>query len=156
MAQELDAAIAPAPFGARLRRLRRRAGLTQEALAERSGLSVDAISALERGFRKYPRRATLELLAGALELEPPAREAFLEPPRLPGRGPRRAARRVGARYFLLLLDDVEHLAPPAPVLADLLAGRPGLVVLVPAQPREATYGVRCTDVRGGGGQPCLA
>jgi predicted ATPase/DNA-binding XRE family transcriptional regulator len=80
---------APAPFARLLKRLRRRARLTQEELAERSGLSVEAISALERGFRRHPRRATLALLADALELPEADREALLETrPALPGRGPR--------------------------------------------------------------------
>src|SRR6266542_2939646 len=38
-------------FGARLKQLRLGAGLSQEALAERAGLSTDALSALERGPR---------------------------------------------------------------------------------------------------------
>lgn len=38
-----------ATFGNLLRRARRSAGLTQEALAERAGLSARAISDLERG-----------------------------------------------------------------------------------------------------------
>jgi transcriptional regulator with XRE-family HTH domain len=37
-------------FGERLRELRTAAGLTQEALAERSGISVNAIAALENGL----------------------------------------------------------------------------------------------------------
>ena len=41
-------------FGARLRRLREAAGLTQEELASRVGLSSDAVSRLERGQRKHP------------------------------------------------------------------------------------------------------
>jgi predicted ATPase/DNA-binding XRE family transcriptional regulator len=78
-----------APFARLLKRLRLRAALTQEELADRSGLSVEAISALERGFRRHPRRATLELLAGALDLPASGREMLLESaPALPGRGPR--------------------------------------------------------------------
>ena len=37
---------------------RRAAGLTQEALAERVGLTAQAISALERGFRRWPHPST--------------------------------------------------------------------------------------------------
>ena len=44
------------------------AGLSQEALAERAGMSAHGISALERGYRRTPQRATLALLAGALAL----------------------------------------------------------------------------------------
>ncbi len=41
-------------FGEQLRRYREAAALTQEELAERAGLTVDAISALERGRRQRP------------------------------------------------------------------------------------------------------
>jgi predicted ATPase len=44
------------------------AGLSQEVLAERSGLSVRAISDLERGARRAPYRETVSLLADALGL----------------------------------------------------------------------------------------
>ncbi|MFF0340744.1 ATP-binding protein [Kribbella sp. NPDC004875] len=57
-----------AGFGGLLRRHRREAGLSQEALAELAGLSVDAIAALERGRRRAPRAHTLRLLADALRL----------------------------------------------------------------------------------------
>lgn len=66
-----------ASFGEILRRHRRNAGLTQETLAERTTISSDAISSLERGTRRSPRRATAELLANALELTASQRTAFL-------------------------------------------------------------------------------
>jgi transcriptional regulator with XRE-family HTH domain len=47
--------LPPPTFGALLRRARRAARLSQQALAERAGLSVDAISALERGLTVWPR-----------------------------------------------------------------------------------------------------
>lgn len=62
-----------AGFGGLLRRHRREAGLSQEALAELAGLSVDAIAALERGRRRAPRAHTLRLLADALRLSAPDR-----------------------------------------------------------------------------------
>src|SRR5688500_9875350 len=55
-------------FGDGLRRRRLAAGLSQEELAERAGLSVRGISDLERGARRTPHRATVRLLAGALDL----------------------------------------------------------------------------------------
>jgi predicted ATPase/DNA-binding XRE family transcriptional regulator len=55
-------------FGAQLRRYRERAGLTQEALAEQSGLTANAISALERGDRQRPYPHTVQALATALHL----------------------------------------------------------------------------------------
>lgn len=53
-------------FGLTLAILRRASGLTQEQLAERAGLSTRAISDLERGLHRAPRRVTLDLLTGAL------------------------------------------------------------------------------------------
>ncbi|TDO54507.1 NB-ARC domain-containing protein [Kribbella sp. VKM Ac-2527] len=51
-----------------LRRFRKRSGLTQEALAERSGLSVEGIRALEGGRRRHPRVQTVEALIDGLRL----------------------------------------------------------------------------------------
>jgi predicted ATPase/DNA-binding XRE family transcriptional regulator len=53
-------------FGDALRQLRLEAGLTQEALAERAGLSPRGLSDLERGTRRTPRASTIRLLADAL------------------------------------------------------------------------------------------
>jgi len=58
----------PEPFGSLLRSFRIRNKLTQEELAEKSNLSVRAISDLERGIKLTPRRDTIELLAQALNL----------------------------------------------------------------------------------------
>jgi predicted ATPase/transcriptional regulator with XRE-family HTH domain len=60
------------PFGQELRAQRRAAGLSQEALAERAGISADAIAALERGRRRRPRAYTVRALSDALELGPAA------------------------------------------------------------------------------------
>jgi transcriptional regulator with XRE-family HTH domain len=54
-------------FGGRLTQLRHDRGLTQEQLADKSGLSVRAISSLECGAR-HPRRLTVEQLARGLGL----------------------------------------------------------------------------------------
>ena len=51
-----------------LRTLRERAGLTQEELAERAGLTPHAISALERGARTRPYPHTIRALGDALRL----------------------------------------------------------------------------------------
>ena len=61
-------AVSDLPFGARLRRLREAAGLTQEELAARAGLSRNAVGALERGIRKRPYPHTARSLAHALGL----------------------------------------------------------------------------------------
>ncbi len=56
-------------FGDQIRRYRQAAGMTQEALAERSGLSVRGISDLERGLKQRPHPETVRLLAEALALD---------------------------------------------------------------------------------------
>src|SRR5260221_1045850 len=65
----------PAAFGTRLRSQRLAAGVTQEQLAERAGLSVRGIQDLERGARRVPHAETVRRLASALEqfdVGPPA------------------------------------------------------------------------------------
>src|SRR5215831_17422347 len=61
----------PAPreatsFGAELRRLRLQAGLTRELHAERAGLGVSTLKALETGQRRRPHPSTVVALATAL------------------------------------------------------------------------------------------
>jgi predicted ATPase/transcriptional regulator with XRE-family HTH domain len=57
-------------FGDVLRGFRVAAGLSQEELADRAGLSADAIASLERGRRRHPRASTVTALARALRLPP--------------------------------------------------------------------------------------
>ncbi len=71
------AVSAPTKFGDILRRYRERAGLSQEELAERAGLSAAAISALERGIRNQPHPTTLRRLADALGLSERDRHELL-------------------------------------------------------------------------------
>ena len=66
------------PFGSRLRRLREAAGLTQEELAGRAGLTAKAVSALERGERKRPYPHTVRSLADALKLSEGERTVLTE------------------------------------------------------------------------------
>src|SRR5690349_17520167 len=63
-------------FGELLRGHRGARGLTQDELAERSGLSVDTISTLERGLRTAPRSGTVEALVRALRLDASERDAL--------------------------------------------------------------------------------
>ncbi|HEX2739681.1 MAG TPA: helix-turn-helix domain-containing protein [Rubrobacter sp.] len=65
-------------FGPRLRRLREAAGLTQEELASRAGLTAKAVSALERGERKRPYPHTVRSLAEALQLSEQERTVLTE------------------------------------------------------------------------------
>jgi len=66
------------PFGSRLRRLREAAGLTQEELAARAGLTAKAVSALERGERRRPYPHTVRSLADALKLSERERALLTE------------------------------------------------------------------------------
>ncbi|HET8627553.1 MAG TPA: helix-turn-helix domain-containing protein, partial [Thermomicrobiales bacterium] len=103
-------------FGALLRRHRLAAGLTQEGLAERAGISARAVSDLERDGARVPYQSTVALLLAALEL-PPAPAAEL-----------RAAAHPGARA-----DD--HPAPPLdtlPAPTTPLLGRDEAVAAVAA------------------------
>jgi transcriptional regulator with XRE-family HTH domain len=80
----------PASFGSLLRRERLAAGLTQEALAERAGLSPKAVSDLERDPARTPRLATVTLLADALGAAPERRAELLaaaRPQPAPGAAP---------------------------------------------------------------------
>ena len=64
-------------FGAQLKALRAAAGFTQEELATISGLSVHAVSALERGQRRRPHVETVRALSAALDLTGPTRDALV-------------------------------------------------------------------------------
>ena len=122
-------------FGTLLRRYRTLAGLTQEQLAERAGVSVRAITALERGVNRTPQRDTFRLLAAALPLTPAEQAAFeaaarRQPLRMAAgqRGPARhdhIARSpfVGrARELAALQQCLDGVGPPLV----LLNGEPGI------------------------------
>jgi transcriptional regulator with XRE-family HTH domain/tetratricopeptide (TPR) repeat protein len=67
----------PGGFAELLQRLRNRAGMTQEELAEAAALSPRTVSDLERGINRSARRDTAELLAGAMGLSGQELEQFL-------------------------------------------------------------------------------
>jgi predicted ATPase/transcriptional regulator with XRE-family HTH domain len=67
----------PESLGALIRRLRLAAGLSQEQLAEKSGLSARAVSDLERGVRAQTRPETLRMLADGLALGAEDRQCLL-------------------------------------------------------------------------------
>ncbi|EIV92886.1 helix-turn-helix domain-containing protein [Frankia sp. QA3] len=64
-------------FAAVLRELREARSLTQQELAAAAGLSVDAVSALERGRRTQPQPHTVRSLASALQLRDAEATALL-------------------------------------------------------------------------------
>ena len=56
-----------AAFGKRVAVLRRKQGLTQEQLSDRTNLAVDSIGAIEQG-RRWARLTTLHILAKGLNV----------------------------------------------------------------------------------------
>jgi transcriptional regulator with XRE-family HTH domain len=66
-----------AGLGGLLRACRKVAGLSQRELADRSGLSIRAVSNIERGRSQWPYRDSLSRLADALGLQETARAEFL-------------------------------------------------------------------------------
>ena len=98
-----------AAFGALLRRLRKQAGLSQQELAHRAGLSLNAVSALERGARKRPYPHTVRSLADALGLSEEERTSLLAT--VPGRG------KMGATVDAPVgVPDGPLPSPPTPLL----------------------------------------
>src|SRR3984957_7540934 len=114
----MEAAARP-HFGALLRRYRLDVGMTQQDLAERANLSVEAIGTLERGARTRPHRDTVALIARALALSP-ERAAQLESAvgvAHPAR-PRERAEPVNASLLRIVHSDPQ--SPPRPNLPEQL------------------------------------
>lgn len=128
-------------FGEVLRDYRVAKGLTQEALAERAGMSTRGISDLERGVHSLPRQDTLRLLLNALALTP-ADRAVLEAaaPRASPSRARRASR------------DASGL--PAPLTS--FVGREQEIVAVTALLRAPTTRLLTLTGPGGVGKTRLA
>ena len=86
-------------FAGLLRQLRGEAKLTQAELAEAAGLSLRAVSDLERGINRTARKDTATLLAGALDMAEPVRVVFVEAARgrVPAEDVLTAMRRSGDR-----------------------------------------------------------
>src|SRR5512146_2031354 len=97
----------PGSFGVRLKALREAAGFTQEELATIAGLSVHAVSALERGERRRPHVETIRALSAALDLTGAIRDELLASARAPAPIP--------------AIDELSGLGLPQPLTA--LLGR---------------------------------
>jgi predicted ATPase/DNA-binding XRE family transcriptional regulator len=122
-------------FGGLLRRYRVAAGLTQEELAERAGVSTRGISDLERGAHGLPRRDTLQLLLDALDLSPANRTTLAAAARRPATI--RARRERGER------------PPDLPVPLTPLVGREQAIAAVVALLAEPA--IRLLTLTGPGG-----
>src|ERR1700761_9741233 len=79
----------PARPGEWIRQQRVGAGLTQEDLAERSGISVRAIADLERGRTRRPYPSSVRAVVRALGLPPAAGEDLVARYRAESRDPAR-------------------------------------------------------------------
>jgi tetratricopeptide (TPR) repeat protein/transcriptional regulator with XRE-family HTH domain len=73
----VEGGVPGGPLSSLLRRYREQACLTQEEVARRSGLSVRALSDMERGRTARPLVRSVRLLADALELDPQARAGLV-------------------------------------------------------------------------------
>jgi len=114
-------------FGRLLREQRLRAGFSQEHLAERAGMSVTGVSALERGIRRAPQRATVDLLANALGLGH-AERAQLEQTAARARGRAGQGKELPARHLPKALSSLVGRDDDIPNIEGLL-GRFRLVTI---------------------------
>ncbi|MEV8375266.1 NB-ARC domain-containing protein [Kribbella sp. NPDC056861] len=152
-------------FATLLHRHRKAARLTQEQLAAKSGLSLAAIGALERGVRRYPRQATVDTLAYTLGLSADERKIFagaarrrggdssLSSPESARLGPRAqldarppAAGPAVPRQLPLLDASFTGRAADLAVLREALTG--GAAVAVTAAAATGGSGVAVTDGAG--------
>jgi predicted ATPase/DNA-binding XRE family transcriptional regulator len=135
MARPQGSKGAAGEFSALLRKFRIEAGLSQQMLAERALVSTQAISALERGFRRAPYRVTLERIADALDLSDEARQT-LERSAPRSRGPRRAEQEPAPLHNLprqltsflgrdRVVGEIESLVATAPLVSIVGTGGAG-------------------------------
>ncbi len=125
-----------------VRGLREDAGITQEELAERSGLSVRTVSDVERGLRKRLYQDTAERLADALALSDQERVQFIDVAR--GRtaeAPRQLDRQFRRRFVAWHVDRVASLA-------DRVGNEKDWFAVLDAEAANLTVALRWADEAG--------
>ncbi len=127
-------------FGVLLRQARVAAALSQEALAERAGLSARGISDLERGIHPAPRLETVRMVADGLGLNETARAALL----------------AAARPVLPDSPDPPARHPPLPVPLTRLVGRERDVAALSVMVGDGTIRLLTLTGPGGSGKTRLA
>ncbi|WP_223165605.1 helix-turn-helix domain-containing protein [Lentzea indica] len=120
-----------AEFATAVRRFRLRAGLTQEALAEQSGVSVSTIRGMETGKRRNPQLVSVRQLATALGLRPQEQDDLLssaraEPAPVPRQLPPELTGFVGRAEALGGLDAVLDGAGTSTVVISAVSGTAGI------------------------------
>ncbi|MET7279222.1 NB-ARC domain-containing protein [Kribbella sp. NPDC005582] len=117
-------------FGPVLRRFRKAAGLSQERLVVESGVSVEAIKALEAGRRRYPWVQTVDLLSAGLGLGEDERAELKAAAARPKVGalPSDVADFVGRREEIAAVSELVSGSGQAPgvVVISALAGMGGV------------------------------
>jgi transcriptional regulator with XRE-family HTH domain/tetratricopeptide (TPR) repeat protein len=121
-------------FSTLLRTYRAAANFTQEELAERSGLTAQAISALETGRRRAPRSSTITFLADAMHLDEERRRALIVAARggaedtspVPMLLPRSIADFTGRSAEVDLMRGVLAPDQPAATPVAVVTGAPGM------------------------------
>jgi predicted ATPase/transcriptional regulator with XRE-family HTH domain len=116
-------------FGAVLRGFRRRARLTQEGLAERSGVSVRTIRSLESDRPSTPRFSSVRALAEALDLDAGERQRFERLADLHEQARRMAAAAIGGSIPVPLSRLVGRDAELSRLVEVVLGGRTRLITL---------------------------
>jgi DNA-binding SARP family transcriptional activator/DNA-binding XRE family transcriptional regulator len=133
-------------FGALVRAFRRKAGLTQQELANKAGLSLGALRDIEQSRRRRPRLSSVIALADALGLDPERAVSMVNAgrdvmssqlPRRTGRAQNAGPMEAGQGLRLAILGPLEawrdgrplSLGPPARrAVLGLLAIGPGMLV----------------------------
>jgi predicted ATPase/transcriptional regulator with XRE-family HTH domain len=139
-------------FGEMLRGMRIAAGLSQEELADRAGLSADAIASLERGRRRYPRASTVAALALALGLSSDEQATLTQAARGRTGSPPPSGRQtlVGRDHEISALTAMLRGIRPGGLVSVLGPGGVGKTALVsavvPPMTPEYRHGVAFVDV----------